>query len=1451
MCIKYNMLLKFIYFLLLFSFYKIANAHDFDKHNVFSINKQNTSKSIVLIDSNTTKLDLNKDSIINTAPDVGLLNIDVIKGSSQKKAVFGNKLATQNTHIYLNDDIKTSNLLVQASDNFDTTLTITHPNQYIVIQNSKKSFNLLNVRGSKDHKATLNINGILKLNAEHKGDDHRITTINGGDKDAIENSIINVNGIFYVEPENFKNDPVNFHKRNHSQFKDLTLNLNANSRYYSASFTLVNSNAFFKRKSSLFVSSLNLWGKSSFYGQGGNGYSYYFTIADDSKMEMSSGSFMAESPTHVSKVFGLLDIKSNAHVGVNSTLNIEKDGVVITDKVHDTHDPKNYEDLNLFYKGNIIKLKADGHLALREDTSLNYLRDYVESDYYGIIAIDNIGFLDTNGYSVEKATAIAEKFNLNSTTQEYNIYDTHLITLQGFTDNVDITKPIIAKSASITLGLKDFTKDYQYDFYKDVDQGGSINNKLIADIGGITIQNGSWNLKDVELRDNSIFDVMGGETTIHNLKFANNSSFSVYDGLVKIPNKNSITFENKDQKDNLKIIGGHVIGDYYNFVQGTEQSNDLKLKNFINKDSIDGHLTLDKGQEYYTLEELRILNKNTDLLVNILGKIKDLDPNNPDPNYFPIRNQSILDNSIGGMIWNYIDETAEPENTRTDFIVGKNVLGGGAQKLGIKKVILQDHKLVVGDKKGAKSILEVAEDIVRVNNGKEHDIVIDYDSKLTLYHFANPYNSNNYTVDSSIVGGEHKGLLEVKGNYTVTKNIGDAKGHLNLSIFKGNLIANKDIDIDKLEVLGSLNLKGSLSTKERAIFYFGDSNIKEIKSIENGFYIDADLKQIQDQDKKKQYTEALVNSNKDGYISLNVETLTTNKNKDAYFDISGSLDNDIKSLLHIQNIEDGHNGVNTFFVDNLGNLSLGNLHKDNIKEIHKDVEKHMQSQYKIDNWNASNIVAISKFNNGSKLNLAQNNLHLGSKNSSIKGLYVGKNSLLITDFTDVKEHESLINGYNSSHKFEDGASIYIHGVKNKNYKKYILISDTEDKSAGIKNYDKDTKEGVHIISSNRLIDFFIKQEEKDLVLIPKYNSNNQILDHVDSKIANMIINNENNKLIESLLDNANGLTDKDVAIKIEAAAKASLISNAYSDVIYNARKSMSLVSDRFNNTMSFLKLDIADRFYNLWTNTMYEHSKVHGLESSTFNYGLKSNLKGIVIGLDTTKDNFTKGAYISYAQIDTHNTDDFLHVKKDSNNLGLAYYLNYDLYNYSLGAIFSYHTQANDVEHDIRIDKLNGSFEANSINARLNLSCKYNFDNFALDTYAIMDINYLMAKDLSLKMQDIEVVKNYAENKLFSSITLGTNILYKTIFFNKDINVEHKLAIEKNIGNTNIAQTMSFTGSEHYAKLESKVLDDMRYTVGTSLYYHENKHVYKFTVSDTFSKNVNNIDIMFNYSYAF
>ncbi len=1422
-----------------------------------------TVSSAITIDKNTSEIVLDDNDIL-TLPDIGTVDINKVIGQTKKgHAIFGHQDSKIDTTVNINTDITTSNLTVKASNFADSIVNIGKNTKYTVFKNvNDDDFNLLQVQGTNNHKAILNIDGNVQLNTAI---DQSIEMVGGNN--AEHNSIINLNGKLRIGGDRFF-DPSTmtggYYGRNlmigkFSDNRGVTLNINGT--LDGGQITVKGSTVNLNKNSIFNAKHLTLWGQGKFYAKGGNADIDFLSIFNEGKMEVSNNSVIKTKNREGGTIEGILDIKSDGRVETHK-LTIKEHGVVLADSVG-THD---YNDL-YFYNNGFAHIERRGHLGLREDTDLNHLNMHISADTGAIVAIKGIGDIKTTSAldQIGNATIIASKFNF--TSQEpfphfhYHLNSNRLITMNGFSDDVaNSGYDIYTDKTDLVFGLKDLF-GYQKEFYVGK-IGGEIKNNIVTGHGkgSLYVLNGDWVFtKPISLLNKGQLNIDGGNSTFYNLYLSDTSDINVSAGFVLLPKIAQINFEDPTTKHNdiFNINDyGTVRGDYYTLTENTTPGvtvdlNTLKLQNFINSAGT-GYLILDKGRDPWTLEELKHLSQqNPDMTITILGG----DPNHVDPN-FPITRQGILDVSFGGQPYNYIDETQE-KGTKTHFEVGSV----GKQTLAIQKVILEDHDLIVGHKNGENSHLTVAGAIRRENSTSDKPIVIDHNSRLSLFNFI-PKDlkniercpNNRCVIDLPIVGGSNhsndenasNNILEITGNYTFNKDIGNDTSSLNLAVFKGSNVVTNDINVNRLNAEDNMTINGSLSATN-VFFANGTHHINEVKEIKKGFYVTANLDtmpRIQKQDPINQTIFGVI-----------VDNLKTNQYGDTKFFVHGAeIDNKRRAFLQVKNIEDGDKGTNTFFLNDIANLSLGRLDIEELKKVFTISIDNLSYKYgkDFDDYLYKRVFAISRLNNNKTLNLTKNHLHLGKRNVN-DNLYVAKDTLFVADFSDIKKDEALIQGNGATHNFEDGSILYVYGINKNKQDKYILISDTKDASAnGIQNYDKYSKKGVLLLSANRLMDLSIKQEEKDLVLTSVFNKDNNITDNINPDLVPDIINPNDNDFIDSMLDKNNGLTDEEVAESFEAASKAGAISGAYSDVIYNARKSMSLVTERLkDNTMPSLKLDIADRFYNLWSTAVYEHSNVHGYECGAYNYGLKSNLKGFVIGLDTTENNFTQGAYVSYAHIDTHNTGDFYHVNKDSNNLGLAYYLNYDFDKYSLGAIFSYNTQSNDLEHDLRFDKLNGSFDANSLNAQFNLNYRFSFDNFTLNTFALANINYLMAKDLSLYMQNEEVIKNYAENNLFTSIVVGADIGYKANFFDKELYIKHTASIDKTIGKGFFSQDMSFTGSDKVNRLSTRVLDSERYTLGTSVYYQEDTHTFKFTVSDTFSKYVNNIDIMFNYSYAF
>ncbi len=1357
-------------------------------------------------------------------------------------------------NIVIKDDVKTSSLAISANDKNSVVYTIDKNATYTITEVLDP--NVLKIEGEKNNSATLNVDGTLYLNAKTSSNNVMVL----GGENAKHNSILNINGFLYVGT-NKKDSDLKFNRNVQlgSYVKQQGLTVNVNGKLHSAELTLVKSTLNLNANGQINAKSINLWLASSLFANA-NSYAKvdFFNIFNEGKMIVNNGAYIENVKDLGGTIEGLLDIKEKGKV-VAKNLFIEKNGVLITNNIGMTQnntlevDPYSY-----------VSIKSGGHLALRENTSLNYLKDYLFTDKDGVIAIKGIATMDLDDPKlnlIQDATIIANKFDLKTSDIDgYHLKNDRFISTHGFKD-IDNTKKIYTDNSNFVLGLNDL-KGYQHEFYGQTQQGSNIENTIITGTGtgNLSVQGGNWDLKSVEIKNNGVFNILGGNTNLHKLKISPNGKINVSSGFLLLEKDifDKTCVSCKTHKNNILITNmGQVQGNYFDLTNAKANQNidykTLKLKDIIDING-NGYLILDKRGYKHTQEEHKILNEQRPkMTITILGEhIYNKDN-------FPIRNQGILDITFGGQPHNYIDETVEKQH-KTDFNVGQI----GQQTLAIKEVILKNHKLQIGDANGPESKLTVAQDITRVDGGIKSPIVIDYKSKLNLFDFRprdtikRSRNNQMYTVNIPIVGGTHddNNYLNIIGPYAILEDIGDDIGKLNLSVQKnGHLIANKDVNVSKLEVEGNLKIKGALSLKDNAVFTYGDSHINELKSIKKYFVIDPDAN-LDSLDKS--IYEIFRDTIRDEYVYIKVDSLKTNQNGDANFNIKGSQKNNMRGFLQIKSIEDGDKGINSFVLDDLGALTFGNfglyalkkanlLSLDHIKEHHKELAK---------NYEFMRIIGVSTLTNGSKLNLKKNHLYIGIAKHDKASFYLKKDTLFIADFTNIKENEPLIKGSGESYYFEDGSSIYAYGISDKNYKKFILIDNTQNASDNIKNYDNNSKKGVHVISANRLVDLFIEQEDKDLVLKVVYKRDNKILNTLNQNLQSLVIKNENNQFLSSVLNNFNGLEDKEVSKFIDSATKVSLLSGAYNDVIYNSRKSMSLVKDRIyeinNGYAQDLKLDIANRNYNLWTTAMYEHSSIHGYESGSYTYGLKSSLQGVIVGVDSTKDNLTHGVYLSYAKISTHNTGDLNHISKKSKNLGFAYYQNYNFDKYSLGTIFSYNTQSNDIEHDIKINKLYGNFNTNTLNAQLNLNYCFNFDKFALNTFAEANLNYLMAKDLSLYMQDDEVIKNYANNKLFKSIKLGANVSYLFNVFNKEFNVKHSFAFEKTIGSSFFTQGVSIIGSTNdTAYLTSRVVDNNRFTLGSSISYYNGSHNYKFSINNTFSKYKCDFDLVLNYNYTF
>lgn len=582
-----------------------------------------------------------------------------------------------------------------------------------------------------------------------------------------------------------------------------------------------------------------------------------------------------------------------------------------------------------------------------------------------------------------------------------------------------------------------------------------------------------------------------------------------------------------------------------------------------------------------------------------------------------------------------------------------------------------------------------------------------------------------------------------------------------------------------------------------------------------------------------QYT-GVMEEGKTGTTSVIIDSLAAESNGTFTAEGTFNKDNNIDTVAFLQvkdvalfdTVTPGTVGTNTFETKTNGLISLGGMGIEAMKYEIGMAEDAARLAGAGNDFRFNSAVAIAE------KDIDLTNIGISAGGTATQGnLNVAKDNLLIADVSSLKslgapaakadEPNALVK--NGTVSIDEGAGVRVVGANAK--AQYVLA----DNAAGstIAASDK-----LLLSSGNRLvsIDSIALGEDTNadkVIISTGLNSASTVFGgKMDASLAALLdsyaVNGGNNAFLAYMLD-ATKVADAGAAANaIESAAKAPMVVGAPTTALSVATMGADYAMARTSfaprvagaaavaENGEYTNISAGDNMangMNLWIMPMYQNSKVDGLQSGSYELGFDSDFTGVAVGADYTWANsFRLGATVNMGTGSSESKGALAYTENDYDSVGVGIYAGYMIGNLGLSADVNYTNISNEISQRNIGGALSADGDTNvwSVGVR----AEYKIAAEMMDIVPHIGLRY---SNISIDAMNFSgVLTADADSANVWQMPIG-------VTFAKDIVTESgwtltpslDLSIIPAFGDTEMAQTVQFTGVNGIASMNSEIMDSV------------------------------------------
>lgn len=524
-----------------------------------------------------------------------------------------------------------------------------------------------------------------------------------------------------------------------------------------------------------------------------------------------------------------------------------------------------------------------------------------------------------------------------------------------------------------------------------------------------------------------------------------------------------------------------------------------------------------------------------------------------------------------------------------------------------------------------------------------------------------------------------------------------------------------------------------------------------------------------------------------------------------------------------------------------GTISIGSMTKENIQ---KQLAFAQAGGAKYNSVAAISVGSTLQSNDIAGLNIGD----LGVQNPLNAAYNIGNGGLLIVDVNAPKDADgnrtAVINaaGQNGFAFAAEGAGIQLAGAQAG--QTYVIAEDVTNAEGAVDNVAFTTDNKLVIVKDNVAADAaagtaavinkgFLDQNKDDaiaqvdFIVNTAFDSNSPILGYMSPELHGLMANFAyaglgSNSFLGHLMDANNGYTAAQIGQAVESAAKAPMVVGAPTTAVSVATMGADYAMARTSfaprvagaaavaENGEYTNISAGDNMangMNLWIMPMYQNSSADGFQSGSYELAFDSDFAGVAVGADYTWDNsFRLGATINMGTGSAESAGSLAYTENDYDSFGVGIYAGYMLGNLGLSADVNYTNISNEISQRNIGGALSADGDTNvwSVGVR----AEYKIATELMDIVPHIGLRY---SNISIDSMNFSgVLTADADSANVWQLPIG-------VTFAKDIVTDGgwtftpalDLSIIPAFGDTEMAQTVQFTGVNGIASMNTEIMDSV------------------------------------------